>query len=237
MPVRAVVLPATVLLVPGAAGLAPPLEPVRAAVLAEVARCVGPDGGAPARWGVLAAAARDSVGRCRPSLAGAGIADRWVPGLDDGWPAARAAVLCGVPASVALLVLAEAAGRAAAVEALVVELAPTAAEDRLAAAVDALADCDAVLVAAGAAHRAVAGPSAGDPAVTEVQERLAERSGWVATRRPVPAAGPHLPGRYDVVTWGTPAGPSGQNRVSANQSTPASSSQNRAARPTRTVGT
>ena len=261
MPVHAVALPATVLLVPGAAGGARPLAEVRAAVLAEVGRCAALDGGPVRTWGVLAPARRSTTGRRRPSLAAAGIADRWVPLLRDagdvgdtgadagpGRPPARA----GLAASVALLVLAEVAGRATAAEAVVVELAPAADELARQAAVDTLARCDALLVADGTGTdvrgteaTGTGGTGGTDDAVDAVVARLADRAGWEATTRTVAVTGPHLPDRYDVVSWGAPgpSGPSGhrdgtaQSVAAANQPTPASSSQKRTVRPTRSVGT
>jgi hypothetical protein len=229
--VHAVVLPATVLLVPGAAGAARPLPEVRAAVLAQVARCSAADGSPVRRWGVLAPGARPGTGRRRPSLAAAGIADRWVPLLRRAADeqVAWAATPAGPAASVAQLVLAEAVGPATAAEAVVVELAPAADEPAREAAVAALDRCDALVVADD------------DGAVAAVVAHLAARAGWEATTRSVDVQGPHLPARYDVVAWGrsgTPrTGPTGQSAASANQPTPASSNQNRTVRPTRTVGT
>lgn len=235
------VLPATVLLVPGAAGTARPLPEVRATVLAQVGRCAAADGGPVRSWGVLAPAARTATGRRRPSLASAGIADRWLPllrgtgGAAGGRRTPWSPEPAGVAASVALLVLAEALGPATASEAVVAELAPSADDVSRRAAVETLAGCDAVLVADGA-H---------DDAVAAVVAHLADRGGWEPTTRTIDVTGPHLPARYDVVTWGAPGaagppphpGPGGQTAAAANQPTPASSSQNRTVRPTRTVGT
>jgi hypothetical protein len=114
--VRAVILPATPLLVPGLApGLrADPLTAVRGAVRAALAELVT-GGRLPL---VLAHGHALRHGRLRPSLAGAGIGDRWLPGTSaaaswaDGAPA-------GTGASVALLALADVLGdRAADVETL-----------------------------------------------------------------------------------------------------------------------
>ncbi|WP_407318242.1 hypothetical protein UQW22_16555 [Isoptericola halotolerans] len=251
MPVHAVALPATVLLVTGAAGGARPLAEVRAAIRTEVGRCAAPDGGPVRTWGVLAPAVRSTTGRRRPSLAAAGIADRWVPLLRDAgdvgadvrpWPPDPA----GLAASVALLVLADARGPATAAEAVVVELAPAADQPARQAAVDALARCDALLVADGTGPGdpgGTGGTGGTDGAVDAVVARLADRAGWEATTRTVAVTGPHLPERYDVVVWGGPGtpGPSGHRAgtqsAAANQPTPASSSQNRTVRPTRSVGT
>ncbi|GAA1969933.1 hypothetical protein GCM10009718_01830 [Isoptericola halotolerans] len=241
------VLPATVLLVPGAGGTGSGLPSVRSAVLAQLGRCTAADGRPPVRWGVLGPSPRTRTGRRRPSLAAAGIADRWLPLLRDGWdPTAGPAEHTepgGVATSVAQLMLAEAVGPGAAREAVVVELAATVDEAARRAAADVLASCDAVVVAGGDPLDAQAGPTRCAPGVEQMLAVLAERSGWVATTRSVETAGPHLPVRYDVVTWGAPApGPRtgrspAQNAVSANQPTPVSSSQKRTVRPTRTVGT
>ncbi|WP_419703126.1 hypothetical protein [Promicromonospora sp. NFX87] len=110
------ILPATPLLVPGLApGLrADPLTAVRGAVRAALAELVA-GGRLPL---VLAHGPALRHGRMRPSLAGAGIGDRWLPGTSaapswaDGAPA-------GTGASVALLALADVLGdRAAGVETL-----------------------------------------------------------------------------------------------------------------------
>lgn len=193
-----------------------------------------PEAPAQLRWGVLAPAARSAVGQRRPSLAGAGIADRWVPAL-AGWPATSSTGVGDVPASVVQLVLTHAVGPRAAAEALVVELAADADDPLLATAADALGACDALAVAGG--DRRVAGTSVCAPAVAAVLEVLAEREGWTATTRSVSADGPHLPGRYDVVTWRAPSAPAGQAADAANQPTPASSSQKRTVRPSSTAGT
>ncbi|MCK0116644.1 hypothetical protein MWU57_06330 [Isoptericola sp. S6320L] len=238
MPVHAVVLPATVLLVPGAGGVARPLEPLRRAVLDELSQVTGPTGAPPVRWGVLAPAARTAVGRRRPSLAGAGISDRWLGGL-DGWPAHDAVgprtTPAAVPASVAQFVLADAVGPDAAADALVVELAEDGDDALLAATADELGDCDALLVAGGDPGTARA--STCTPGVTAVLELLAARGGWTSATRSVVVTAPHLPDRYDVVTWSGRPAPTDQTAAAANQPTPASSSQKRTVRPTRTVGT
>ncbi|HWV75895.1 MAG TPA: hypothetical protein VN027_01160 [Isoptericola sp.] len=163
MPARAVVLPGTSLLVPGAGGGADRLGDVRAAVAAAldslVATCVasapaGPDGDAPLV--VLAPVPRGAAGgfgRRRPSLAGAGIADRWVPDVAawprhdlDPVPAAH------VPASVALLALRAAlrrAGHDGPPDVVVLEMSD--AGDPPAEAVAALHRAPALVVAGGAA--------------------------------------------------------------------------------------
>ncbi|MFI2569088.1 hypothetical protein ACH473_11540 [Cellulosimicrobium funkei] len=108
MTVRAVVLPGTALLVPGAAGAASVLGPVRDAALAALADLVsGPPGeaGASAVIVVAPGAAR-ARGAARASLAAAGVPDRWI---DPAWAAATRPFdrpVAGTAASVALLALA-----------------------------------------------------------------------------------------------------------------------------------
>ncbi|MGO2044213.1 MAG: hypothetical protein ACTH2O_16660, partial [Cellulosimicrobium funkei] len=87
MTVRAVVLPGTALLVPGAAGAASVLGPVRDAALAALADLVaGPPGEAGASAVVVVApGAARARGAARASLAAAGVADRWI---DPAWAAA-----------------------------------------------------------------------------------------------------------------------------------------------------
>jgi hypothetical protein len=121
--VRAVILPATPLLV---AGLAPgmradPLMPVRDAVRAALAELVA-EGRLPL---VLAHGPALRHGRLRPSLAGSGIGDRWLPDVpaSPGRRVAAASWADGAPAgtgaSVALLALADVLGaRATDVETL-----------------------------------------------------------------------------------------------------------------------
>jgi hypothetical protein len=106
--VRAVVLPGTALLVPGAAGAASVLGPVREAALAALADLVAdPPGGACASSVVVVApGAARARGAARASLAAAGVADRWI---DPAWAAATRPLdrpVAGTAASVALLALA-----------------------------------------------------------------------------------------------------------------------------------
>ncbi|MFE7408381.1 hypothetical protein, partial [Isoptericola sp. NPDC057559] len=113
MPARAVVLPATPLLVPGAGGGADRLGEVRRAVDEALDRLVtaAPAGDGPLV--VLAPVPRGAggrIGRLRPSLAGAGVADRWVPAV-AAWPDPRGEA-AHVPASVALVALRSALDRA-----------------------------------------------------------------------------------------------------------------------------
>ncbi|MBL0886532.1 hypothetical protein, partial [Myceligenerans indicum] len=109
---RAVILPATALLVPGAAGATDPLAPMRLAVCAALANLA--ENGPPL---VLAHASGPVRGPdvFRPSLAAAGIADHMLP--DDVWTpwATRPALPPGgTAASVALLCLGMALGERAA---------------------------------------------------------------------------------------------------------------------------
>ncbi|MFD6175740.1 MULTISPECIES: hypothetical protein [unclassified Isoptericola] len=116
MPARAVVLPATPLLVPGAGGDVDRLGDVRRAVDEALDRLVSGPAATTAGDGTLVVlapvprAGHGRVGRLRPSLAGAGVADRWVPAV-AGWPDAGATT-AHVPASVALVALRAALVRA-----------------------------------------------------------------------------------------------------------------------------
>ncbi|MFE6235372.1 hypothetical protein [Cellulosimicrobium sp. NPDC057862] len=112
MTVRAVVLPGTPLLVPGAAGDTTVLDDTRAAALAALGRLVDGvrsaqgDGRAPVV--VVAPGAAPTRGPARASLAAAGVADAW---LDTTWavatrPRARDCPVAGAAASVGLLALA-----------------------------------------------------------------------------------------------------------------------------------
>jgi len=110
--VRAVVLPGTPLLVPGAAGAAPVLDETRAAALAALSRLV--DGVRPVRADgtapvvVVAPGTAPTRGPARASLAPAGVADGW---LEPTWavatrPAGPDVSVAGTAASVGLLALA-----------------------------------------------------------------------------------------------------------------------------------
>ncbi|MEV8028909.1 hypothetical protein [Cellulosimicrobium funkei] len=108
MTVRAVVLPGTALLVPGAAGAASVLRPVRDAALAALADLVAgpPDEAGASAVVVVAPGAARARGAARASLAAAGVADRWI---DPAWAAATRPLdrpVAGTAASVALLALA-----------------------------------------------------------------------------------------------------------------------------------
>ncbi|WP_418277246.1 hypothetical protein ACNHYB_04760 [Isoptericola jiangsuensis] len=227
MPVRAVVLPAAPLLVPGAGGTARPLAATRAAVLEAVGAVRGPDGGPAVTWGVLAPAPRTTWDARRASFAAVGIADRWLPLPGGTGPVA------GVPASVALWALAAAAGGDAVSGARVVELATRPGredhQDRR-AAIDHLDRCDGIVVAAGGRPGAAAQGSPGATPVDDVLADLAGAGGWERRVLQVVEEGPHLPGAYEVVVWEGP-------QRSANQPTPVISNQKRSVRPTRTVGT
>lgn len=112
MTVRAVVLPGTPLLVPGAAGAAPVLDGTRRAALAALRRLV--DGLAPAGEGgaagvvVVAPGSPRRRGPARATLAAVGVVDTW---LDPAWAAAARSAgpdvpVAGTAASVGLLALA-----------------------------------------------------------------------------------------------------------------------------------
>ncbi|MDQ8040325.1 hypothetical protein RDI86_00490 [Cellulosimicrobium sp. XJ-DQ-B-000] len=108
MTVRAVVLPGTALLVPGAAGAASVLGPVRDAALAALADLVADRLGVAAAPAVVVVApgVEGTRGPARASLAAAGVADRWI---DPAWAAATRPLdrpVAGTAASVALLALA-----------------------------------------------------------------------------------------------------------------------------------
>lgn len=116
MSVHAVILPPAPLLVPGVAGGTDVLRDVRDAVRAALASLTA-GGRLPL---VVAEGPAPRRGRLRPSLASAGVADRWlrVPLPDGGaWPWAADLPVAGLGASVALLCLAQVLGeRVGAVE-------------------------------------------------------------------------------------------------------------------------
>ncbi|GAA4733191.1 hypothetical protein GCM10023216_26810 [Isoptericola chiayiensis] len=194
MPVRAVVLPATVLLVPTTGARTGPADAVRTVVLAAL-RAVDAGAG----WGVLGPAPDRSRRDGRPNLAGAGIADRWVPLLaDDAW-SAPGGPAAGTAVSVAALLLAEAHGARTAAAAGTVELADDD-QEALERAVADLAGRGAIVVAGGVPGD----PHAGDactPAVSAVVRELAARGGWRSRTEDVEAHGDHLPGRYTITVW------------------------------------
>jgi hypothetical protein len=193
--VHAVILPATPLLVPGTVpGLHPdPLADVRQAVSAALARLTAGDR-VPL---VLAHGPALRRGRLRPSLAGSGINDRWLP--DDarrhwapGLPAA------GTGASVALLALADVLGaRAADVEVLEV---PTSSGALEAGALEALRAADGLVVAGGGAP---GGLETAPDALTDgvrVALRAAGADAWSDGAQEFEQAHDHLPARYRVTT-------------------------------------
>ena len=224
MPARAVVLPGTSLLVPGAGGGVDRLGDVRGAVAVAldtlVASCVAsaptaPDGDAPLV--VLAPVPRGAAGgfgRRRPSLAGAGIADRWVPEV-AAWPRHDPAPVpaAHVPASVALLALRAAlrrAGHDGPPDVVVLELAD--AGDPPAEAVAALHRAPALVVAGGAAPGTPGAAAVPDvvpdpssecpvllaPAVSAVLDAAASPGRWSWRVTTVPGGHEHLPPSYGI---------------------------------------
>lgn len=198
---RAVILPATPLLLPGVApGLRrDPLTPVRAAVRAALAQLTAGDrlplvlaNGPALRWG-----------RLRPSLAGSGIGDRWLPhpltgqGSGDGSPGADDDLPpAGTGASVALLALAEVLGaRAADVETLEV---PPAGPVPDGGAVELLRRADGLVVAGGGSP---GGLDSGPDAFTDglrVALHAAGADAWAADVQVFELSQDHLPPAYRV---------------------------------------
>lgn len=200
MPVRAVVLPATPLLVPGAGGTADPLAPVRDVVDAALAALLDD-----APQGPLAVLAHRSGGSVRaralrPSLAGAGIGPRWAPvPLWDGAPQETAQV----PASVALVRLAyalEARGATARLADVVVHEVPASLArrpDETARVASVLAAVAGVVVAGGGRPGGVdAAPEALAPGVAAVLAALTQP--WEPEVSTVPFRLEHLPSEYRV---------------------------------------
>ena len=202
-----VVLPATPLLVRGAAGAADPLAAVRDAVR-EVLR--GELGRGGVRVGVLGTGPRERAGRLRPSLAAAGIAGFRVRLRDDEAADAGTAGLGpatsrrmtsasllpdleGVAAtgpSVALLALADAGVDLAASPVDVVEVpgeAPAAVVDAVVARLRARTGPDLLVVAD---HPA--------PGVDAVVAGLTAGPGWERADHDVPQEHEHLPPSYRV---------------------------------------
>ncbi|WP_460701341.1 hypothetical protein [Myceligenerans halotolerans] len=218
MPTRAVILPATALLIPGAAGAADPLTQVRLAACAALAGLA--ETGPPL---VLAPGPGPARGprALRPSLAAAGIADAMLP--DDvpaPWAAHHARPPAGTAASVALFCLGMALGqRAAGVLALEVlaEPAPHPADETHAtgsgvvhgdapdpgAAVAAhLAAGGTLVVAAGGPPGAAAAPWIEDEPAPGVAAVLAAAGadGWTRETRTFPQDHDHLPPDYRLTT-------------------------------------
>ncbi|SKC79296.1 hypothetical protein [Krasilnikoviella flava] len=229
MPARAVVLPGTSLLVPGAGGGADRVGEVRRAVDAALDRLVadvvaptvpGGDGDVPLV--VLAPVPRGAAGgygRRRPSLAGAGVADRWVPEI-AGWPDddhgghgehGLRTPAAHVPASVGLVALRAAlvrAGRPGRPDAVVLELSGAAPAEGVAA----LRRARAVVVAGGAAP-GTPGAAAGDdavrdpgplhpvrldPAVAAALQVAVAPGSWAWRVTSIPGGHEHLPATYRV---------------------------------------
>ncbi|WP_084468275.1 hypothetical protein [Promicromonospora sukumoe] len=192
---HAVILPATPLLVPGTVpGLrTDPLADVRQAVSAALARLTA-GGRVPL---VLAHGPALRRGRQRPSLAGSGIGDRWLP--DDarrhwapGLPAA------GTGASVALLVLADVLGaRAADVDVLEVPPSSGALD---AGSLQALRAADGLVVAGGGAPGGL--ETAPDALTDGVRAalRAVGADAWSAQAQEFEQTHDHLPPRYRVTT-------------------------------------
>lgn|GEM_PF-2518509 len=219
MPARAVVLPATPLLVPGAGGGVDRLAEVRRAVGDALDRLLrgpglGADGDGPLV--VLAPVPRGAAGRTarlRPSLAGAGVRDGWVPDV-AAWPASDLPA-AHVPASVALVALRAALDRAApgraenpapAPDILVVEAAGG--ETVTADGAAALGAARGIVVAGGPAP-GTPGATAGattegrpdlDPAVAAALDEVAAPGAWTWRVTAVPGGHEHLPGAYVVAT-------------------------------------
>ncbi|MCK9795569.1 hypothetical protein M1843_17630 [Isoptericola sp. 4D.3] len=208
MSARAVVLPGTALLVPGAGGGTDRLGEVRRAVgdaLDGLLASLGPGPQEDGALAVLAPAPRGASGRSgrlRPRLAGAGIADRWLPDV-AGWPATPAPA-AHVPASVALLALGAAlvrAGRGGARSGVVVvEVAgcgPTPPE-----ALAMLRRANGIVVAGGAGPGApgaeAPGSPTGDPAVARALDAAAAPGAWAWRLTSVPGGHEHLPPSYTV---------------------------------------
>ncbi|MEU4385281.1 hypothetical protein [Promicromonospora sp. NPDC023805] len=190
------ILPATPLLVPGLApGLrADPLMAVRGAVRAALAELVA-GGRLPL---VLAHGPALRHGRMRPSLAGAGIGDRWLPD-----PSAAASWADGAPAgtgaSVALLALADVLGdRATDVETLEVPADGTSLDGGGVA--DLLRGATGLVVAGGGAP---GGVDDGPDALTDgirAALRAAGADAWRVDVQVFEQSHGHLPPAYRVTT-------------------------------------
>lgn len=190
--VRAVILPATPLLVPGLVpGRSPdPLAEVREAVAAALARLIAASSSLPL---VLAPGPVPRHGRLRPSLAGSGIGDRWLPddrtgrsSTYDDLPAA------GTGASVALLALAGVLGaRTGEIETIEVPPDGTGPEG---SAAQLLRRATCLVVAGG-------GPAGGSGAMTDgIRAALcvAGADAWTADHQVFERSSDHLPLEYRV---------------------------------------
>jgi len=195
MIVRAVILPATLLLVPGLApGLRPdPLAVVRGAVRAALAELTA-GGRLPL---VLAHGPALRHGRMRPSLAGSGIRDRWLPDAAAATPWADSAP-AGTGASVALLALADVLGaRAGEVETLEV---PPDGSLLDGAAADLLRGAAGLVVAGGGAP---GGLDSSPGALTDgirAALRAAGADAWHSEVQVFEQSHDHLPPEYRVTT-------------------------------------
>lgn len=202
--VHAVILPATPLLVPGTApGLrGDALADVRRAVAAALT-LITAGGRVPL---VLAHGPALRQGLMRPSLAGSGIGDRWLPD-EAGRLWAHDLPAAGTGASVALLALADVLGtRAAGVE--VLEVPPGWTRTGVSepdgsgpdAALDALRAADGLVVAGGGAP---GGLETGPAALTDgvrAALRAAGADAWAADVEEFQQEHDHLPPRYRVTT-------------------------------------
>ncbi|MEU2199350.1 hypothetical protein [Isoptericola sp. NPDC019482] len=223
MPARAVVLPGTSLLVPGAGGGADRLGDVRRVVDAALDRLVAAavaassaDGGRDAPLVVLAPVPRGAAGGFglrRPSLAGAGVVDRWVPDV-VAWPRAHGALVpaAHLPASVALVALRGALLRAGVDASPFAVLEVSDAVEPPADGVAALSRAAAVVVAGGAppgtpGAAAVPDPAPGDraadpvllaPAVSALLGAAVAPGRWSWRVTTVPGGHEHLPASYGV---------------------------------------
>lgn len=210
MTVRAVALPATPLLVRGAAGTEDVLVATRERADSLLGRLLDDAGGpgdllvvAPLPPGAAAPEGGAPAPR-RPSLAGAGVPDRWLPDL-DGWP--RAAEAAHVPASVALLALGRALvargepGRRAAVG--VVELPADASPSAVARAVASVRAAAATVLAwSPTPSTPPSTPSTPSTSpVAEVAAALGAEAGWAPETTATVERGDHLPGRYELTAW------------------------------------
>ena len=197
------ILPATLLLVPGLApGLRPdPLAAVRGAVRAALAELTA--GGRPLL--VLAHGPALRRGRMRPSLAGSGIGDHWLPDPSTGSGRRAAAATpwadgapAGTGASVALLALADVLGvRAADVETLEV---PPDGSLLDGAATDLLRGAAGLVVAGGGVP---GGLDSGPDALTDgirAALRAAGADTWHSTDQVFEQSHDHLPPEYRVTT-------------------------------------
>ncbi|MBE1876413.1 hypothetical protein [Myceligenerans pegani] len=219
---RAVILPATALLVPGAAGVADPLAAVRLAACAALASLA--ENGRPM---VLAHGPDDVRGPrlLKPSLAAAGIADRTLP--DDAtapWAGHDSRPRAGTAASVALLCLSMALGDRAA-DVLVLEVpaeprsdgtgvsgaaatgpAPDPERDPADAVAAHLASGGTLVVASGGPPGpATAAPGAADEPAPGVAAVLtaAGADSWTRDTRTFPQDHEHLPPEYWLTVCAT----------------------------------